>query len=180
MTDHNSKPASTPPQSGSTPSRKNAGKAAFRAVLTPHRSLSQSGFLLIMIAVGVVSFFVGTAFMLMGAWPVMGFFGLDVALIYWAFKRNYRDGRASETIEVTPQSVHLTRIDPRGRETVLDFNTYWVRVALDERSDGRSHLSLILRDRKTRIADFLSDDERRDFAEVLSAELMSARSRTSF
>ncbi len=167
-TEHNSVDAST------------AEQAAFRAVLTPHRSLSADGFFIIMCAVAVVSFVVGIAFVLMGAWPVFGFFGLDVALIYWAFKRNYRDGRASEEIEVTPHAVHLTRIDPAGRETVIDFNTYWVRLALDERSDGRSHLSLVSRGQKTKIADFLSDTERREFAEVLSAELMAARSRVSF
>ena len=153
---------------------------SFTAVLTPHRSLSRSGFLIMMTAVGVVSFIAGVAFLLMGAWPVMGFFGLDVALIYFAFRTNYRDGRAAETIEVTPHNVILTRIDPDGKETVVDFNTYWVRLALDERSDGRSHLSFVTRGEKTRIADFLSDDERRDFAEVLAAELMLARSRSGF
>ena len=178
MTDHNSNSASTGQTIRSAGS--GSGTPAFRAVLSPHRSLSQSGFLIVMIAVGVVSFFVGFAFLLMGAWPVMGFFGLDVALIYWAFKRNYHDGRAAETIEVTPHQVILTRIDPDGREQTFDFNTYWVRVALDERTDGRSHLSLAVRDRKTRIADFLSDDERREFAEVLKMELISARSRTGF
>ena len=51
---------------------------AFRAVQTHHRSLSPSGFLILMIAISLVSFCVGLAFLLMGAWPVMGFFGLDV------------------------------------------------------------------------------------------------------
>ena len=152
----------------------------FKAVLTPHRSLSPSGFLIFMIAIGVVSFSIGIAFLVMGAWPVMGFLGLDVALIYWAFKRNYRDGRMVEKIEVTPHTVQLTKIDPRGNESVLDFNTYWVRLVLDERTDGRSRLSLAMRQEKTLIADFLSDDERREFAEVLSVELMLARSRIGF
>lgn len=185
MTDHNSQPPSTGDGINNRPDSANQGgsdrsASVFRAVLTPHRSLSHYGFMIVMVAVVVVSFFVGIAFLMMGAWPVMGFFGLDVALIYWAFKRNYRDARAAETVEVTPRSVVLTRIDPKGRETVMDFNTYWVRVALDERSDGRSTLSLVVRDRKTKIADFLSDDERREFAEVLTMELMTARNRTNF
>jgi uncharacterized membrane protein len=168
MTDHNSEPASTPKQQ------------SFKAVLTPNRSLGPTGFLILMSAVGLVSFVVGLAFASMGAWPVMGFFGLDVALIYWAFRQNYRSGRASEVIEVTPHSVLLTRYDEKGRATELDFNTYWVRLALEERSDGRSHLNLVTRGDKTLIADFLSDEERRDFAEVLARELAMARTRTSF
>ena len=166
MTDHNSEAQST------------AKPQAFRAVLTPHRSLSARGFLILMSAVGAISFIVGFGFLAMGAWPVLGFFGLDVALIYWAFRSNYRDGRVAEMIEVTPQQVLLTRVAHDGATTVLDFNTYWVRLALDERSDGRSHLDLVMRDKRVRIADFLSDSERRAFADVLNTELMMARGRT--
>ena len=152
----------------------------FRAVLTPYRSLSPPGFLILMVAIGTVSFIVGFAFLWMGAWPVMGFFGLDVALIYWAFKQNYRDGHASETIEVTPHQVCLTRHDPDGNASAVDFSTCWVRLALDERSDGRSVLSFVTRGQRVPFADFLSDAERREFAEILSGELSSARNRTGF
>ncbi|MFY0614899.1 MAG: DUF2244 domain-containing protein [Hyphomicrobiaceae bacterium] len=152
----------------------------FTAVLTPHRSLSPSGFLIMMVAIGVVSFIVGFAFLWMGAWPVFGFLGLDVALIYWAFKQNYRDGHASETIEVSPHQVRLTRYDPNGNASAFNFNTYWVRLALDERSDGRSILTLVNRNERVRFADFLSDVERREFADVLASELVQARSRTGF
>jgi len=168
MTDHKAKLAST------------GASNTFRAVLTPNRSLSERGFLIVMIAVGLVSFCVGVGFAWMGAWPVLGFFGLDVLLIYWAFKRNYRDGREAETIEVSPYNVVLTRIDPKGRETRLDLNTYWVRLALDERSDGRTHLNLLVRNETFPIADFLSDDERRQFADVLRDALTSARTQTGF
>lgn len=172
MTDNMSGPASTAP-------RKN-GPQPFKAVLTPHRSLSPAGFLVLMAAIGLVSFIVGIAFLSMGAWPVLGFFGIDVALIYWAFKRNYRDGHMSETIEVTSQEVRLTRCDPKGKKSAVGFNTYWVRLALDERSDGRSILSFVTRSERVKFADFLSDDERREFAEILSDELVAARSRTNF
>ena len=43
-----------------------------------------------MVAIGAVSFVAGVVFLLMGAWPVFGFFGLDVLLLYWAFRLNYR------------------------------------------------------------------------------------------
>jgi uncharacterized membrane protein len=157
-----------------------AKQQPFVATLTPHRSLSPMGFLILMSAVALVSFIVGFAFLWMGAWPVMGFFGLDVALIYWAFKQNYRDGGASETIEVTPNLVRLTQYAPNGKATAFDFNTYWVRLALDERSDGRSMLSFVTRGQRIKFADFLSDDERREFADILSGELVSARNRMNF
>ena len=51
---------------------------------------------------GAVSFVAGFVFLLIGAWPVFGFFGLDVVLIYLAFKLNYRAARLYETIDLTP------------------------------------------------------------------------------
>ena len=79
------------------PSQKQSSSAA-EFVLHPHRSLSPRGFLILMSAIGLVSFVMGMVFLLIGAWPVMGFFGLDVALIYFAFKLNYRSGRLYETV----------------------------------------------------------------------------------
>ena len=87
-------------------------REAFRAVLYPHRSLGPTGFLILMSAIGGVSFITGMAFLLKGAWPVFGFFGLDVALIYAAFKLNYRSGRLYETVELTPETLTITRVHP--------------------------------------------------------------------
>ena len=55
-------------------------------MLTPHRSLSPTGFLIFMAVLGGISFVTGMVFLLAGAWPVFGFLGLDVLLVYWAFR----------------------------------------------------------------------------------------------
>src|SRR3954471_6794755 len=86
----------------------------FSALLTPHRSLNRTGFLVLMGFISVVSFAAGLAFLLMGAWPVFGFFGLDLLVIYWAFKVNYRDAKASEEITVTPSELRVRRVSHRG------------------------------------------------------------------
>src|SRR5262245_31831490 len=90
-------------------------EAAFRAVLAPHRSLAPQGFLLLMAAISLVSFVMGVMFAAIGAWPVFGFYGLDVLLIYVAFRLNYRSGRAYEMVELTPAVLTFTRVDPSGR-----------------------------------------------------------------
>ena len=53
----------------------------FSALLTPHRSLGPTGFLILMACLGGLSFVSGIIFVSLGAWPVFGFFGLDVLLI---------------------------------------------------------------------------------------------------
>src|SRR6516162_404121 len=85
----------------------------FSALLTPHRSLNRTGFFVLMAFLSVVSFGAGVVFLMLGAWPVVGFFGLDVLAVYWAFKVNFRRARASEEILVTPSELRVRRINHR-------------------------------------------------------------------
>src|SRR4029079_11851303 len=86
----------------------------FSALLTPHRSLNRTGFLLVMGFLTAISFVAGVAFLMMGAWPVFGLFGLDLLAIYWAFRVNFRRARASEEISVTASELRVRRISHRG------------------------------------------------------------------
>ncbi|MGE0855174.1 MAG: DUF2244 domain-containing protein, partial [Hyphomicrobiaceae bacterium] len=126
-------------------------------------------------ALALVSFIAGTAFLLMGAWPVFGFFGLDVALVYIAFKLNYRSGRIFETIDLYPRELTVTRVHPSGRTERFQFNPYWVRVLLTEYVDGRTFLALTSKGETIPFGGFLTDDERREFAGVLRNALVVAR-----
>ena len=148
---------------------------AFRAVLRPHRSLGPAGFLILMTALAAISFVTGMVFYLAGAWPVLGFFGLDVLIVYVAFKLNYRSGRLYETIEITPARLVVTRVHPSGRREEFDCNPYWARVRLREWPDGRTALSVLERGKELAFARFLTDVERRDFAVTLKEALLAAR-----
>lgn len=158
------------------PAPKKQGPGTFNAVLFPYRSLSPTGFLILMSLVGVTSFMLGLLFAFMGAWPVVIFFALDVVLIYVAFKLNYRSGREYETVELDPLQLVLTRVDPAGVRQRFDFNTYWVRVNLFEERGGRTSMSLSSHGREIPFGRFLTDDERRDFATALHNALLVARS----
>lgn len=148
---------------------------AFRAVLHPHRSLGPRGFLVLMLAIGSVSFVTGMVFLLMGAWPVFGFLGLDVALVYVAFRLNYRAGRIYELVELTPATLTVTRVHPSGKRECFDFNPYWVRVFLSEGPQGRTDLRLTSHGHEFSFGRFLTDDERRDFSDALTGALVEAR-----
>ncbi|MCL4765595.1 MAG: DUF2244 domain-containing protein [Hyphomicrobiaceae bacterium] len=150
-------------------------ESGFHAVLTPHRSLSPAGFVMLMTAVGVISFAIGILFLLTGAWPVFGFFALDVMLIYGAFKLNYRSGRGFELVDVTREQLTVTRVHPSGRSESFEFNPFWARVLLNERPNGHTELRLAAQGRELRFAQFLTDDERRDFASALRGALTEAR-----
>ena len=82
----------------------------FSAVVTPHRSLSRNGFIALMGFLTAISFAAGVVFTMMGAWPVFGFFGLDVLLVYWAFKLNFRHAKATEEITITHSEIRVRRV----------------------------------------------------------------------
>ena len=148
----------------------------FSARLTPHRSLKRTGFLLVMAFVSVVSFAAGLAFLLMGAWPVVGFFGLDVLAIYWAFRINFRHARASEEIRVTPSELSLRRVSHRGHVVEFAFNPLWVQLERKSHAEfGIERLYLVSRGRRVSIASFLGPDEKASFAKALLAALQAAK-----
>lgn len=163
--------------SRATTSYANDRHGEFRFELIAHRSLSRAGFTLLMAVVVAINLIVGTVFMVAGAWPVLAFCGLDIALIYWAFNANYRSGRAAETIDLTPAALTLTRFHPSGTRERFEFNPLWVRVRLLEQRDGRNELVMSSSGEQFQFARFLSDDERRDFAQSLTSALFAARSK---
>jgi|SRR3974390_1108438 len=146
-------------------------ETSFAAILTPHRSLGPKGFAVLMSAVCMVSFGTGLLFYLIGAWPVVGFMGLDVALIYIAFKLNYRAARLYETVDLTPNTLTVTRVQPSGKVESWSFNPYWVRLRLEDRIGRSSELSIASHGKRLVFATFLTDPEREDFAQALTAAI---------
>jgi uncharacterized membrane protein len=153
-----------------------ADPTIFSAVITPHRSLGNAGFLALMIAIGGISFVAGIAFLLAGAWPVFGFFGLDVLLIWWAFRMNYRAARAYEQVTVTPSELTVRKVSQYGKVKQWMFNPLWVRLDRDAHEEfGLQRLFLVSRGRRLAIAGFLGPQEKESFAHALSAALGEAR-----
>lgn len=148
----------------------------FAALLTPHRSLNRTRFLVLMVFLSVVSFGAGIAFLLMGAWPVLGFFALDLLAIYWAFKVNFRRARACEQISVTPSELRLRRVSHRGHVVEWVFNPLWVRLDQEAHEEfGIERLYLASRGNKVAIGSFLSPEEKASFSKALLAALHTAR-----
>jgi uncharacterized membrane protein len=147
----------------------------FHARLTPHRSLSRPGFIVLMALVGLVSFVGGIVFLALGAWPITGFFGLDVALLFVAFRMNYRDARQFEILEIRDGVLTLMQVDRKGRVRDRTFNPYWVSVRLREATDGRRALALASHGQEHAFGAFLNDDEKADVADLLQRALLRAR-----
>jgi uncharacterized membrane protein len=154
----------------------NRDPTIFAAVLAPHRSLSPIGFLIFMLVLGGLSFASGMIFLMAGAWPVFGFFGLDVLLVYWAFRVNYRAAYAYEEVKVTASELTLRKVSHHGGIREWTLNPLWVRLDRDEHAEfGIERLYLVSRGRRLPIGGFLGPDEKASLAHALAAALGEAK-----
>ena len=152
-----------------------SGRPFFERVLLPHRSLPSRNFHLLMGLLGLVSLAAGVGFVAAGAWPVIGFFGLDAALVYLAFRLNYRTARQSETIRLADDTFTVERVSARGERRNWRFQPFWVRVILEERRDTSNRLLVASHGRSLVIGDFVPPATRRELAVTLRDALTSWR-----
>ncbi|WP_288901860.1 DUF2244 domain-containing protein [uncultured Sneathiella sp.] len=143
---------------------------SFFMSLHPNRSLSQPGFVFLMSSVALISFISGMAFLSMGAWPVLGFFGLDALLIYLAFRLNFRAARRYETVDIQNDVFTITRIAPDGAAKVEVFDAYWARAMIEK---GR--LWVTNRGKLYEIGTFLGEDEKIEVQELIATALETYR-----
>jgi uncharacterized membrane protein len=148
----------------------------FSAIITPHRSLGPRGFLIVMLCLGGLSFISGVVFVSLGAWPVFGFFGLDVLLVYFAFRANYRTARAYEEVTVTASELTVRKINHRGGVRQWTLNPLWVRLErIVHEEFGVERLFLVSHGRRLTIAGSLSPAEKASFARALASALGEAK-----
>jgi uncharacterized membrane protein len=149
----------------------------WQATLVPHRSLNRAGFVAVMALVAVVNLVVGGLFMALGAWPVAGFAGLDVLIIWWAFRANFADARKMERIRITDHELVFDRLFHGLPPQQQRFVRRWVRVELEEDREREliGRLSLVSGQSRISVGEFLAPEERRTLAEALKRALAIPR-----
>lgn len=143
----------------------------FDALLRPNRSLSPRGFFWLMVVFGVMCFVSGIGFVTAGAWPVMGFFGLDVLILYVAFRASYRTGNLYETVKLTGEGLRVRRVYPSGRAREWAFQPTWLQINMDDPPEHHSQLELRSHGDTLHIGAFLTPEERLEVAEALREAL---------
>ena len=160
-----------------TPSDRNPASAAsrepvlFDAVLYPHRSATPRAGVIFLIIASMLFLMGGIFFLTLGAWPVFGFFGLDILLLAGAFWLNHRHARLRETVRLTASLLRVERIHPSGRRAGWDFQPSWTRVEMADPPRHGSPLALMSKGRRLVIGRFLNSRERLDFALALRRAL---------
>lgn len=147
----------------------------FDAVLMPHRSLPRGRLKLLIGAFVAANAVIGVPAFLLGAWPVLGFMGLDVLLLWWLFRLSYRDGMLRETLTLTERNLAVTRVQPDGDLETWRLDPWWLRVEIDAAAGDDCRLVLVSRGNRLVVGRFLPPAERLEVADALRAALAELR-----
>lgn len=152
-----------------------AGSVYLDAVLHPPRSLSDRGFNRLMLLIGAISFAASVGFWLNGAWPVVGFFGIEMLALWVVFQITFRAQAARTYVRVTAEAVDVRKVDARGRERRARLPSSFARVELDPDARGARALRLAVSNRAYPIGEHLTPEERESLALALRDAIGRAR-----
>ncbi len=142
--------------------------------ISPHRSLSKKGFKILMLIVTILCLTGGIIFWFLGAWPVFGFFGLDIVLIYIAFKVSYRRGEIYERLSIVSEKFKISRGFPSGKLQEWELNPYWAKVELITQN---KNTQLLIRsgDKVVSIGSFLNQVAKENLKDTISKSIHKYR-----
>jgi uncharacterized membrane protein len=148
----------------------------FAATLTPNRSLARRGLRYVIAAMAVGASIPGMIFFSLGAWPIVGFLGLDVLAVWWALSASMRESKRYEKVTLWPDQLEVRRVSGRGKEDVKSFNPMFVKLVI-ERDYNERTTAIYLRtaEESTEVGAFLNTDDKSSFAKAFGTALKRAR-----
>jgi uncharacterized membrane protein len=147
----------------------------FEAVIVPHRSLSAAGLRILLGVVLAASVASSTAFVVLGAWPVGVFAGLELLLAAVLLRLHVRAARASELLLLTPTGLRIVRTSAGGRVEAREVPADWMAVRLEERPGRVPALMLRGRGLAVEVGGALGEEAKRSLAEALAEALHRRR-----
>lgn len=155
-----------------------AAAPPFDVVIAPPRSLSADGFARFMFLLGCIAAIFSAGFVIVGAYPVVGFFGAEILLLWFLMGRRVR-GRGPKTrIRIGSEEIEVRLTDIKGRELLERLPAHFARIEHDESVSGPGALRIVSRGRTINIGEHLLPTERASLATRLRTAHTSTRKPT--
>ena len=132
-----------------------------RIELAPNCSLTLKGAKLFFLATCLFSLAFSMIFVVMGFWPVLPFWALEMLALGLALKSSMRRRLFTQTVTVTDSQVSLVTRSRRG-EAKQEFARHWAKVRLRSPRTRLypSRLTIESRGRAYEVGSFLTEEER--------------------
>ena len=147
----------------------------FEASIVPHRSLSAAGRRWLMLAMAGLCGMVAMRFWFLGAWPVVGFCGLEGAAAIGMVYLSARRARGSELVMLSADALRVIRTTPSGKRSETTLSSAWLNVLLEEANGKVPRLLLGVRTQRVEVGAALGEAEKRALAAALREALHEAR-----
>ena len=139
--------------------------------MAPRRALSPRGLLILLVGLAFWNAVVCGFLLLIGAWPVPIFLGLDLVGVAVAFAVSNRRARNGERVRVSAEAVTVER----GEGAVVwTAPPAWTQV-MRPPAGSRAPLRLTASGRSVAVGAMLGPAERRRFAQALEHAVAAAR-----
>lgn len=148
----------------------------FEATSTPPAGLSARGMRWLCGLAAAVAMVPAVIFAWLGAWPVLGFIGVELVVVLGLVALHRRWSRAAvESVLLTEGRLVIRRADGRGGVEQAQLEPYWAQVTLEETAGGGTALHVSARGRSVELGRFLAPEEKRALADALQAALRRYR-----
>jgi uncharacterized membrane protein len=153
-----------------------SGTCYMDATIRPHRALSERGLMIVMLSLIAVSFVAGVSFIMMGGWPVAGFLGLDILLIWIAMRYTARRlDKQHETVRIQAERIHITRTDVRGKTRHWTLSPAFAKVLVEQKEDFPPNVAVACGGQALGVGEALSPSERLSLAKAIEKAIGQAR-----
>ncbi len=145
------------------------------AVLEPSRSLSRKGYVQFMLVTVAGAVVLGVFFLRFGFVPILAFLGLDVLVLWLAFRTTFRHQRQRTRVRVTADAIDVFHIDGRGRERTISLPSAFTRACNEAPNRSQGFIRISSSGKSYAIGRFLNEEERGSFVVALKDALANAR-----
>lgn len=143
----------------------------FHLIARRNNSLSSTGRTAVFGSLVLVSFAISSAFAFFGAWLVLPFAGVEMAVLYLAFRHMERHAGDFESIAIEGERVLVERWE-LGKVSRYEFNRYWANVVLEQPGrTGKMRVALRSHGREVEFGRHLTDEQREAVAKALRQQL---------
>ncbi|MBT5575164.1 MAG: DUF2244 domain-containing protein [Alphaproteobacteria bacterium] len=146
--------------------------------LWPYRSLGRRGYLYLMTGFIGLIFILSLLFYTLGAWPVIGFLGIEVGLVWLIFRVNYNSGRNYEQIFITADKTSIEKVSWRGKTHRFDISSAWIAAKCIKANGQSDKLLLTYHSKQLEIGKFLPPREKFSLAIALNDSFERMRGAT--
>lgn len=150
-----------------------AHAAEYERVARRNNSLSSTGRIFVFAFLFVVSVGIAGAFALLGAWMILPFAGLEMLVLFLAFRCADRHAADFERIAIAGDRVKV-ELFVAGQARNHEFNRCWAQVVA---SPGGARLALRSHGREVEIGRHRNDEQRIGLARELGRQLRAAAAR---